>query len=101
MTPKKQPVRKEPFLNTVARKLGHAAGALTNVAQGLTDNLSALPKAASQIVSPSKTSKAPTKRPRRAAPRRGKNRVTGGTKRKTTPSRSPRRSKSINRRKKK
>jgi hypothetical protein len=51
MTPKKQVVKnEEPFLNTVARKLGYAAGALTNVAQGLTDNLSALPQAAATKV---------------------------------------------------
>jgi len=51
MTPKKQVVKNdEPFLNTVARKLGHAAGALTNVAQGLTDSISALPQAAATKV---------------------------------------------------
>jgi hypothetical protein len=43
MTPKKQPGGEEPFLNVVARKLGRAAGTLTNVTQGLTGNLSALP----------------------------------------------------------
>ncbi len=42
MTAKKGPAQQEPLLNTVARKLGHAAGTLTNVAQGLTGNLSAL-----------------------------------------------------------
>jgi len=51
MTPKKQVVKnEEPFLNTVARKIGYAAGALTNVAQGLTDNISALPQAAATKV---------------------------------------------------
>lgn len=50
MTPKKQSVSEEPFLNTVARTLGHAAGTITNVAHGLTENLSALPKAASSKV---------------------------------------------------
>ena len=43
MTSRKQPGREEPFLNVVARKLGRAAGTLTNVAQGLTGNISALP----------------------------------------------------------
>jgi hypothetical protein len=50
MMPKKQSVSEEPFLNTVARTLGHAAGTITNVAHGLTENLSALPKAASSKV---------------------------------------------------
>src|SRR6267154_762090 len=51
MTPKKRVVKnEEPFLNTVARKLGYAAGALANVAQELTDNLSALPQAAATKV---------------------------------------------------
>ena len=50
MTVKKQSPKQEPFLNTVARKLGYAAGALTNVAQGLTDNISALPQAAATKV---------------------------------------------------
>jgi hypothetical protein len=40
----------EPFLNTVARKLGHAAGTLTNVAQELTENLSTLPEVVSNKV---------------------------------------------------
>ncbi|MCU1300779.1 MAG: hypothetical protein JWQ87_1063 [Candidatus Sulfotelmatobacter sp.] len=48
MTVKKQSPKQEPFLNTVARKLGYAAGALTNAAQGLTDNISALPKISSK-----------------------------------------------------
>jgi len=50
MTSKKQPVKEEPFLNTVARKLGYAAGTFTNVAQELTENLSTLPKAVSTKV---------------------------------------------------
>src|SRR6267154_4297108 len=50
MTPKKQSPNREPFLNTVARKLGYAAGELTNAAQGLTDNISALPKTISSKV---------------------------------------------------
>jgi hypothetical protein len=47
MTAKNLGEKQEPFLNTVARKLGHAAGTLTNVAQELTENLSALPEAVS------------------------------------------------------
>lgn len=52
MTTKKVPEKQEPLLNTVARKLGHAAGALTNVAQGLTENLSAIPEAISTRMRP-------------------------------------------------
>ena len=47
MTAKKLGEKQEPFLNTVARRLGHAAGTLTNVAQELTENLAALPEAVS------------------------------------------------------
>jgi hypothetical protein len=44
MAPKKRTVKQEPLLNTVARKLGRAAGTLTKVTQELTENLSALPE---------------------------------------------------------
>jgi hypothetical protein len=44
MTPRKRSLRKEPLLNNVARKLGHAAGTLTKVTQELTENLSSLPE---------------------------------------------------------
>jgi hypothetical protein len=44
MAAKKQTVRHEPLLNTVARKLGQAAGTLTKVTQELTENLSTLPE---------------------------------------------------------
>jgi hypothetical protein len=43
MTIKKRPVKQQPLLTSVARKLGHAAGKLTNVTHELTQNLSALP----------------------------------------------------------
>jgi hypothetical protein len=43
MAAKKRPVRHEPLLNTVARKLGRAAGTVTKVTQELTENLSTLP----------------------------------------------------------
>lgn len=49
MTSGKQPAS-EPFLNTVARKLGYAAGTLTNVAHGFTNNRTSLPAAASARV---------------------------------------------------
>ena len=47
MTAKNPPKPEEPFLNVFARKLGRAAGALTNVAQGLSENLTALPQTVS------------------------------------------------------
>lgn len=36
--------KQEPLLNTVARKLGHAAGKLTQATQKLAENLSVLPE---------------------------------------------------------
>ncbi len=44
MNAKRRSVKQEPILNTVARKLGHAAGTLTKVTQQLKENLSALPE---------------------------------------------------------
>jgi hypothetical protein len=44
MAPKKPPVAQDSFLNTVARTLGHAAGTLTKITQGVTDNVSTLPQ---------------------------------------------------------
>jgi hypothetical protein len=44
MATKKRAVKQQPLLNTVARKLGHAAGKLTKVTRELTENLSALPE---------------------------------------------------------
>jgi len=43
LTAKKRAVSQEPLLNTVARKLGRAAGTLTKVTQELTENLSTFP----------------------------------------------------------
>lgn len=43
MTAKKRPVKQNPLLTAVARKLGHAAGKLTKVTYELTENISALP----------------------------------------------------------
>ena len=44
MAAKKRTVTHELLLNTVARKLGHAAGTLTKVTQELADNVSAVPE---------------------------------------------------------
>src|SRR5712691_6009428 len=44
MAAKKRSGKQEPLLNTVARKLGHAAGTLTNVTHKFTENLSTLPE---------------------------------------------------------
>jgi len=60
-------------MNVMARKLGHAAGTLTNVAQGLTENLAALPETVSTKVRGVSLSSAqpsdghPKKRKRRTA----------------------------------
>jgi hypothetical protein len=44
MKSKKRPVKPEPLLNTVARKLGRVAGTLTKATHELAENLSALPE---------------------------------------------------------
>jgi hypothetical protein len=44
MAVKKRRLREEPFLNTVARKLGSAAGTLTRASKDLAGSLSALPE---------------------------------------------------------
>jgi hypothetical protein len=77
MTTKKQSARQEPLLNTIARKLGRAAGTLTHVAHQVTDNLSA------GATVRTATGRHPAgKKSRRAAPKRA-------VKRATTPQRRP------------
>jgi len=98
MTPKKQPVKEEPFLNTVARKLGHAAGTLTHVAQGLTENLSALPKAVSRKARPTATGRRSKKKTTRAS--RTRSAKGAATARKPTGNKSPRRVRAIHKGKK-
>jgi hypothetical protein len=44
MAAKKRTVKQESLLNTVARKLGHAAGTFTRTTQEFTETLSALPE---------------------------------------------------------
>jgi hypothetical protein len=44
MTAKKRPAIQEPLLNTVARRLGTAAGTFTKATKELADNISALPQ---------------------------------------------------------
>jgi|SRR5580704_2504736 hypothetical protein len=62
MATKKQTVRQEPLLNTVARQLGHAAGTLTRVTQELTQNLSALPEKVTEKVREAATISQPAAR---------------------------------------
>lgn len=84
MAAKKHPGKQEPLLNTVARKLGRAAGTLTKVTQEWTENLSTIPESvATKVRKSAKTlTKSPRVRSRRqrtstatvgiAKPRRGK-----------------------------
>jgi hypothetical protein len=44
MTAKKRPATQEPLLNTVARRLGTAAGTFTKATKELAENISALPQ---------------------------------------------------------
>lgn len=46
MRARKQSGNAEPFLRAMARKIGHAAGALTKVTKELTGSVSSLPEAA-------------------------------------------------------
>jgi len=69
---KKGSVKQEPLLNTVARKLGHAAGRLTNVTHKLTENLSSLPETvtaqvreAARVAVPSEGSRSSTRHPKK------------------------------------
>jgi len=50
MPAKKRPVKREPLLAAVARKLGHAAGTLSKVTQELTESLSTLPETVTKKV---------------------------------------------------
>jgi hypothetical protein len=59
----------EPFLNTVARKLGQAAGTLTNVAHGLTENLSAIPENLQNKVRQAAGTGSPTRLPQKRSQR--------------------------------
>jgi hypothetical protein len=61
-----------PLLNTVARKLGHAAGQLTKVTQELTKNLSALPESVATKVHKAVNTGALPDRPRIQTRRRAK-----------------------------
>jgi hypothetical protein len=108
MIPKKQPAKEEPFLNTVARKLGHAAGTLTNVAQEFTENLSVLPKAvstkvlqtAASITDPLNRRQSKSKNKKKTRPATRTRSVKGTTrKRKPAASRSPRRVKAARKKK--
>jgi hypothetical protein len=64
MPAKKRSVKQEPLLNTVARKLGHAAGRITNLTQELTENLSALPETVTTKVREAAKIGTPTERSR-------------------------------------
>jgi hypothetical protein len=86
MAAKKQPVKQEPLLNTVARKLGQAAGTLTKVTQELTENLSTLPenvatkmRKAANSAMPGKRSRVRTPPPRKSIRRPAGRQKTKGT----------------------
>jgi hypothetical protein len=86
MAAKKQLVKQEPLLNTVARKLGQAAGTLTKVTQELTENLSTLPESVATKVrkaanrgAPGKSSRLRTRHPRKRIRRAARRQKTKGT----------------------
>jgi hypothetical protein len=83
MAAKKQPVKQEPFLNTVARKLGQAAGTLTKVTQELTENLSTFPESVETKMrnavnsgTPGKRSQVRTRHPKKSAAGKAKGTAT-------------------------
>jgi hypothetical protein len=77
MAPKKELVKTQPFLNSMARKLGHAAGTLTKVTHDFADNVSTLTESVAtkvQEVTSATTSdqpKTPTK-PAKKTTKRGR-----------------------------
>jgi hypothetical protein len=77
MTARKRKATREPLLNTVARKLGHAAGTLTKATQDLTESLGALPETVSTRVREAATAATPPKPSRGRAART--RRMKGGT----------------------
>jgi hypothetical protein len=83
MAAKKQHVKQEPLLNTVARKLGQAAGTLTKVTQELTENLSTLPESVATKIRKAANSGTPGKRSR-VHPRRPRKRIRGAARRQKT-----------------
>jgi hypothetical protein len=73
MAVKKRALREEPFLNTVARKLGNAAGKVARASKDLAENLSALPEKVTAKVEEVAGSEMAAKR-RSAGPRQRKKR---------------------------
>lgn len=69
MPARKRKTTREPLLNTVARKLGHAAGTLTKATQELTENLAAFPETVSKTVREAANAAASAERPRLRAAR--------------------------------
>ncbi len=69
MTAQKRKVTREPLLNTVARKLGHAAGTLTKATHEITEKVAALPETVSTRVRGVATTAAPSERSRTRAAR--------------------------------
>jgi|HubBroStandDraft_3_1064219.scaffolds.fasta_scaffold01013_11 hypothetical protein len=64
MPARKRKATPEPLLNTVARKLGHAAGTLTKATHELTENLAALPATVSTSMREAASAAAPAERRR-------------------------------------
>jgi hypothetical protein len=63
-TKKRESRGPEPLLNTVARKIGHAAGAVSKMTQELTETLSAAPKAVTARLRHAAKADSSTERPR-------------------------------------
>ena len=77
MAAKKRSGEQEPLLNTAARKLGHAAGALTKATHQFTESLSGLAETveskvrdAANIGSPRERSKSHARSPEKRSPKK-------------------------------
>jgi hypothetical protein len=86
MTVPKRKAMHEPLLNTVARKLGHAAGTVAKATQELTENLSAIPenvtaelRESARIGAAAGRSRARTRRPKTKNRNKKRNRRTTRT----------------------
>lgn len=69
MPARKRHTTREPLLNTVARKLGHAAGTLTKATQELTESLVAFPETVTRTVREVASAAPSAERPRLRAAR--------------------------------
>jgi hypothetical protein len=79
MATKKASAKQEPLLNSVARKLGHAAGALSKATHELTGNLAELPGTITAKMQQIANAPTSAQHPRTPARRPTKRKINGPT----------------------